>query len=269
MFSFFGGIDFSGAREPLSNLWSAIGREEQGKLHILDLRPHAYRADLCSFVAENGRCNGEEDERKILWGADLPFSLPREAVAEVCDVGEPASTWMRLLDWIADRPPDEVRDTFSSEARTARAIDLPGSNGPLDNRSYKQAVEGIRWLHSLRAAAEIAVHPQVPDDAASTHLIEVSTAASAQELGLPRRRSPARPGEVRARAAALRTFVTFEDACQEAAAVTLEDAWDATIACITAFLARADLDQPYRTSNLPRQTIALEGWIYRPPAALG
>ena len=28
-FTYFGGIDFSGAKEPLANLWTAVGREEE------------------------------------------------------------------------------------------------------------------------------------------------------------------------------------------------------------------------------------------------
>ena len=52
-------------------------------------------------------------------------------------------------------------------------------------------------------------------------------------------------------------------------AVTLEDAWDATVACLTAWLARDDLHQPFRATDHPRATLELEGWIYRPPATLG
>jgi hypothetical protein len=51
-------------------------------------------------------------------------------------------------------------------------------------------------------------------------------------------------------------------------AVTLEDAWDATIACVSAFLARDDLGQPFRATSHPERTVRLEGWIYRPPASL-
>jgi hypothetical protein len=112
------------------------------------------------------------------------------------------------------------------------------------------------------------VHPQHPLEGASTTVIEVYPSGSVQELGLPRRRSPGRPGESRARAAALRTFVNFADPGVEAIAVTLEDAWDATIACLSAWLARDDLDQPFRTSVHVPETLALEGWIYRPPASL-
>jgi hypothetical protein len=99
-------------------------------------------------------------------------------------------------------------------------------------------------------------------------LMEVYPAGAAQELGLPRRRAPGRPGEMRARAAALRTFLHFADPEHEAIACTLEDAWDATIACLTAWLARADLDQPRRIAGSAMAEIELEGWIYRPPDSL-
>jgi hypothetical protein len=36
MFGYFGGIDFSGAREPLANLWTALGEEQDGRLMIKD-----------------------------------------------------------------------------------------------------------------------------------------------------------------------------------------------------------------------------------------
>ena len=50
-YAWFGGIDFSGAREPLANLWSAVGEERAGKLHIRWLQPHPFREDLRTYVA--------------------------------------------------------------------------------------------------------------------------------------------------------------------------------------------------------------------------
>jgi hypothetical protein len=265
-FAYFGGIDFSGAKEPLSNLWTALGREEEGGLTIVSLRPHAFRQDLCSYVADGWRSSmGAGDDDRILWGADFPFGLPADAAAHVC--GE--RRWARLLDWIADRPADEVRDSVPEEMRGARLTDTGGAMSPFDLRLYKQTTEGIRWLQQLRDSAEIAVFPQQPLDDAPTALIEVYPSAAAHELGLPRRRAPSRPGEIRARAAALRTFLRFADPGDEAIAVVLEDAWDATLACLTAWLAREDLHQPFRASDHPRDTIELEGWIYRPPATVG
>ena len=54
----------------------------------------------------------------------------------------------------------------------------------------------------------------------------------------------------------------------EACACTLEDARDACIAALVAFLCRDDLDQPHRLGRVPADRLALEGWIYRPPAAI-
>ena len=105
-FAYFGGIDFSGAREPLSNLWTAVGREEEGGLTIQSIRPHAFRQDLCSYVADGWRSSlAAGEEERVLWGADFPFGLPADAAAHVC--GE--ARWSRLIDWVADRPADEVR----------------------------------------------------------------------------------------------------------------------------------------------------------------
>lgn len=265
-FDFFGGVDFSGAKEPLSNLWTAIGREVDGKLHILSLRPHAYRADLGAFVGDGWRgAVSAEAGSTILWGLDFPLGLPAAAAQHLL---EDRAKWRHLVAWIADRPPDEVRDAVPEALRGLRLTDGGVAPSPFDLRVYKLAVEGIRWLHELRESSEVSVHPQGACDARST-LIEVSPAATAQELGLPRRRAPGRPGEIRARAAALRTFLHFADTEIETIAVTLEDAWDATVACLTAFLARDDLEQPFRLHPSPRPTIELEGWIYRAPATLG
>ncbi|HET8656149.1 MAG TPA: DUF429 domain-containing protein [Longimicrobiaceae bacterium] len=262
-FAYFGGIDFSGAREPLSNLWTAVGREESGKLRIVSLRPHAFRRDLAAFVAGGWRgAVGAEPGERILWGADFPFGLPARAAEKLC-----RGDWRALLAWVADRPADEVRDAVPDDLRGPRLTDA-GALAPLDIRLYKQTTEGLRWLHELLEEHEISARPQAPVDGSETELIEVYPSGSAQELGLPRRRAPGRPGEARARAAALRTFATFAQPDAEAAAVTLEDAWDATVACVTAWLARDDLDQPSRASGHPREILEREGWIYRPPASL-
>ncbi|MBW3631179.1 MAG: hypothetical protein KY464_18080 [Gemmatimonadetes bacterium] len=264
-FDFFGGVDFSGAREPLSNLWTALGREEEGKLHIVSLRPHAYRADLGAFVGGGWRGAVEAGaDSTVLWGVDFPFSLPADAAHHLLDE---RAQWRRLLPWIADRPADEVRDAVPEPLRGLRLTDSGLGPSPFDLRVYKLAVEGIRWLHELRENADISVHPQATSGAGST-LIEVSPAATIQELGLPRRRAPGRPGEIRARAAAMRTFLTFATPEIETVAVTLEDPWDAMVGCLTAYLAREDLDQPFRLATHPRSTIELEGWIYRAPATL-
>jgi hypothetical protein len=263
----FGGIDFSGAREPLSNLWTAIGRERDGKLFIEGLRPHAFRADLCGYVAGGWRADpGMDGGGRILWGADFPFGLPAASVRVLLGDATPAG-WEALLAWIADRPADEVREALADHLRAPRLADTGGALPPMDLRLYKQTVEGLRWLHELRETADVAVLPQAPAPEADTTLVEVYPSAAAHELGLPRRRVPGRPGETRARAAALRTYLRFADPSVEAIAVTLEDAWDATVACLTAWLCRDDLDAPRRRPAAERETIGLEGWIYAPPGA--
>jgi hypothetical protein len=266
-FGFFGGIDFSGAREPLSNLWTAVGRAQEGKLQIVALRPHAFREDLRAYVESGWRADQAAGERdRILWGADFPFGLPA-AAARVLLAESRDQSWEALLAWIADRPADEVRDTLKEHLRSPRLTDTAGALPPLDLRLYKQTVEGLRWLHELREMAEVAVLPQAPNPAAETVLIEVYPSAAAHELGLPRRRAPGRPGETRARAAALRTYLVFADPSLEATAATLEDAWDATIACLTAWLCRDHLDQPQGTEAAARDSVKTEGWIFSPPGA--
>src|SRR5690606_34339596 len=99
-------------------------------------------------------------------------------------------------------------------------------------------------------------------------LIEVYPSATVKELGMPRRRTPSRPGEVRARAAAVRTFMDSGESDCECLVVTLEDACDAAVACLTAYLCRDDLPQPIRTTQTAPARIEREGWIYRPPATL-
>lgn len=263
----FGGVDFSGAREPLGNLWTAMGREEEGKLHITSLRPHAFRADLAAFVAEGWRESaGAAADDGILWGVDFSCGLPTAAARHLLGDGV---DWGSLIAWVADRPADEVRDALPDGARGPRLTDVAGMLAPLDMRTYRQTVEGLRWLHALGEESEVVVRPQRQPDGSSCQLIEVNPSVTAQDLGLPRRRAPSRPGEYRARAAALRTFLTFADPGDGMIAVTLEDAWDATLSCLTAWIARDDLEQPFRTTQHPREVIELEGWVYRSPAALG
>lgn len=266
-FRFFGGIDFSGAKEPLSNLWTAIGEADGDRLRILSVRPHAYRIDLAGYVADGWRSIDEDSApgAAILWGADFPLGLPAE-VARALGAGE---SWSNQLAWVADRPADEVRGAAGETARLPRLTDT-GALAPLDLRLYKQTTEGLRWVHELREAAEdpVAIHPHHPDDRAATSLIEVYPSGTVRDLGLPRRRSPGRPGEIRARVAALRPYLDFASADAAAAAATLEDAWDATIACLTAFLCRNDLDQPLRLNPHQTERVRAEGWIYRCPAAL-
>jgi hypothetical protein len=266
-FAYFGGIDFSGAKEPLSNLWAAVGRERDGKLEIVSLCPLPFREDLRAHVAGAWRRHvnaGEEDA--ILWGADFPFGIPAAAADRIC--GERKPGWAAIAAWVADRPPEEVWKGFPDLQKALRRTDTGGALSPFDMRLYKQTLEGIRFLHELRDEAEVSIPPQAQKDGASTVVIEVYPSGAAKELGIRGGRVPSRPGEVRARPAALKPFMTFAHPSMEACASTLEDARDACIACLVAFLCRADLDQPHRLGRVPPELLALEGWIYRPPAAL-
>ncbi|MBV9774569.1 MAG: hypothetical protein JO040_11500, partial [Gemmatimonadetes bacterium] len=110
--------------------------------------------------------------------------------------------------------------------------------------------------------------PQAPRPGAPTTLVEVYPSVTLTDLGIRCRRTPSRPGEVRARPAALRPYLTFAHPCLEATAVALEDAWDAVLACLTTFLVRNDLEQPFRVHPQQRATLEREGWIYRVPQAL-
>ena len=262
-FRYFGGIDFSGAKEPLSNLWSAVGRENGGKLEIIALRPHAFRADLRGYVADGWRASVGAGDAPILWGADFPFGLPSAAAAHLC---EASADWGAFIAWTADRPADEVRDALPESLRTPRATDTGGAMDPMNIRLYRQTLEGIRWLHELRESGQVCIHPQAPEADTATTLIEVYPSATVRDLGLRCGRTPRRPGEHRARVAALHTWLRFADSSLEAAAVVLEDAWDAVIACLTAWLARDDLEQPFR-AGAP-DLVRREGWIYRPPAVI-
>lgn len=259
---YFGGIDFSGAREPLSNLWSALGEMADGRLRIISLRPHAFRADLAGYVSEGWRATAEPDGG-VLWGVDFPLGLP----PEVCEALGISFSWEDTLAWVADRPPDEIKEAAGGAIRASRFTDA-GAMAPLDLRLYKQTVEGLRWLHELREEGKIAVYPQCESAATDTALIEVYPSATVRDLGLPRRRAPGGPGQIRARIAAFKPYLDFADPEVAALAATIEDAWDATIACLTAFLCREDLEQPRRVAPDSISRIVHEGWIYRAPAAL-
>jgi len=265
-FRWFGGIDFSGAKEPLSNLWTAVGEERDGKLCIVSLCPQPYRADLGWFVAEGWRRHtGAAGGEVILWGADFPFGLPSDAIALIQGLRE--RTWRGVASWVADRPPDEVREAMPDAHRKLRACDTGGALPPLDLRLYRQTVEGMRFLWELRDQAEVAILPQAPREGAQVVMMEVYPSGAVKDLGLKGSRVPTRPGEVRARPAGLRPFMSFDHPSLEATAVTLEDARDACIACLIAFLCREDLRQPAR-GRIPRDVVELEGWIYRPPQAV-
>ena len=268
MFDYFGGIDFSGAREPLTNLWSALGCVREGKLHILDLRPHAFRADAVHFIVDGCRKPlGAQGQPRCLWGLDFPFSLPAQAAATLCGVtGQP--TWNDVIAWMASHPPDDVRDAGRKFQKTTRQIDVGKAMAPLDLRIYKQTVEGVRFLAALRQEAHAAVWPQSPVDDASISLIEVYPSITATDLNMTGRR-PRRAGQVRARPEQLAAYLTFDHPSMQAAAVTLEDAWDAVLACLTAYLVREDLKQPERLGRIPCEVYELEGWIYRHPDAAG
>ena len=265
---YFGGIDFSGAKEPLSNLWTAVGEERDGKLCILSVCPHPYREDLGAFVAEGWRRHaGADADAPIVWGADFPFGLPAATMDALDGVRE--RSWRGVASWVADRPPDEVREALGGFHKAGRATDTGGALSPMDLRLYKQTVEGIRWLWELRDRVDASILPVAPRADAPVTMIEVYPSGAVKDLGLKGSRVPSRPGEVRARPAAYRPFFTFDHPALEATACTLEDARDACIACCVAWLCRGDLDQPARLDRIPADVVRTEGWIYRPPAALG
>lgn len=267
-FRYFGGVDFSGAKEPLSTLWTAVGEERDGKLCIVSLCPQPFRADMVSFVADGWRKHaGAEADDGILWGADFPFGLPVDVVNAIEGLRE--RSWRGVASWVADRPPEEIREGLPAFHKAPRATDTHGAMAPLDLRLYRQTLEGIRVLWELRDAAEVSIPPVAPRVDAGTVMIEVYPAGAVKDLGIKGSKVPFRPGEVRARPAAFRPFFSFDHPSLEATACTLEDARDACLACVVAWLCRDDLEQPFRLDRVPRQTIETEGWIYRPPAALG
>jgi len=257
-FTVFGGLDFSGAKEPLSNLWACTGVERDGGLVVTDLRPHAYRADAADAIVSSAGDGG-----RALWGLDFPFALPVDATRELLGGDDPG--WDDLLRWVASHPPSDLVEALPTYAKSTRSVDA-GSKAlaPLDLRLHKQTVEGMRLLHGLRDRVGAAIAPLAPAEASPVTLIEVYPTVTANDLGL-RGRKPRRAGDAGARREQLRPYVTFDHPSLEATAATIEDAWDAVLACVTAYRVRGHLDQPEGRSPLT----AIEGWIYRDPAAVG
>lgn len=246
-FTHVGGLSFSGAREPLSNLWSALGVERGGRLHILDLRPHAYRLDAAAFLLGGWRgCCCERGDARTVWAIDTPLALPRPVAAAV--TGDDAPDWFQTVRRIASLPPDAVRDAAESKP-------------PLDPRSYRRTAEGFRFVDELLREG-VAVSPQATRTDAAATLIEVLPTQTAKDLNLTGRR-PRKVGDAHARTRKLAAYAAFDHPSLEATAATLDAAWDAVLACITAFSVRDHLDQP------PHSQAATEGWVYRHPEAVG
>ncbi|MFA9477027.1 DUF429 domain-containing protein [Phycisphaerales bacterium AB-hyl4] len=260
-FDYFGGVDFSGGREPLANLWSAVGVERDDRLHIVDLRPHAFREDLRHFL-----CHPPIDAERGLWGMDFPFSLPC-AVSDALMNHEGPATWQAQVEWLAFQTPGDVETMAKPHRQTLRAIDPPGAMAALNLRLLKQTVAGARLLNELLHQEGAAVAPQMPIGTAKCVFIEVYPSATAKDLSL-KGRKPNRPGQARARPEMLEPWLRFEHPSLAATAVTLEDAWDAVIACLTAWLVRDDLNQPTRVGKHEPAAVEREGWMYRHPEAV-
>ncbi|MEX0655587.1 MAG: DUF429 domain-containing protein [Phycisphaeraceae bacterium] len=265
-FDYFGGVDFSGGREPLSNLWSAVGVERDGRLQIVDLRPHAFRDDLRHFVCQSAAGLEAVEGERALWGMDFPFSLPREAVTGMMRSGEQA-TWSEQLAWLASQTAGDVEAMAKPYRQVMRAIDPPGAMAALNIRLLKQTVAGGRLLAELVRQEGAAVCPQMPAEGARCVFVEVYPSATAKDLSLTGRK-PSRPGQARARPEMLEPWLRFAHPSLSATAVTLEDAWDAVVACLTAWLVRDDLGQPGRVGKHEAAVVAREGWIYRHPEAV-
>lgn len=265
-FDFFGGIDFSGAREPLTNLWAAVGVEREGKLEITALRPLPFRSDAAEYVTRGcrGECGAKSDappESRVLWGCDFPFGIPREAAAVAG-----AGTFAEMNRWLAERDVKDVIAALAEFRKKRRACDEPtGAMAPLDLRIAPQTVVGARWLFELSRDHGVCVVPGAPCESDTT-LIEVYPSGTAKDLGIKGGRTPRRAGEVWARPAALREYATFAHPSMEAVACTIEDARDAVLACVTAYLVRDDLGQPARV-GARAEVVDVEGWIYRHPEA--
>lgn len=271
-FDYFGGVDFSGGREPLGNLWSAVGVERDGRLCIVDLRPHAFREDLLHFLCRDldalvdSAGAGEGSRRRALWGMDFPFSLPGDVATALMGRSGPVE-WREQVDWLAYQSAADLEASARPHRQVMRAIDPPGAMAPLNIRLLKQTLAGARLLDELVRQQGAAVVPQMEAGDAPCVFIEVYPSATGADVGLKPRR-PARAGHVRARPKMLAPCMTFAHPSLEAAAVTLEDAWDATLACLTAWLVRDDLNQPRRLGRHDAGTLAREGWIYRHPDAI-
>jgi hypothetical protein len=267
--TYFAGLDFSGARGALSNLWSCVGVERDGRLHVLSLRPHAFRPDAADYLAGGWRSEvAATEDAPLLAGLDFPFSLP-DAAARLMLGDE--YTFVALNRHVAEHSPDEVVEAAPDHRKSPRACDTFFGGGsalaPLDLRVYKQTCEGARFLHELLSHRTTQVRPQAPREAATLTLIEVYPSVTASDVGIKAPRKPKAPGQHRSRPAALSHYLSFDHPALEAAAVTLEDAWDATLACLTAWLVRDDLDQPARVGTVAPEQVMREGWIYRHPDA--
>ena len=260
--TWFGGVRFSGAREPVGNLWTCVGREVEGRLGVVDLRPHAFRADLTRFVLEQGWGPSDseaEPSGSVLWAIDACLAFSETTAERLLGVERPG--WREVLAWVASRPPEDVREA---------AGDSRGGAWMLGG--YRGTVEAMRWLQVLLEtdgdADTLAVLPMLREQAAATTLIEVDPKATAKDLNLIGRR-PLRPHAAAARVAKLEPYAVFDHPSLAAIAATLEDVWDAVLACITAFSVRDDLEQPRRLGGGAGEKGEREGWVYRHPAAVG
>jgi len=259
------GLDFSGARGALSNLWSCVGEPRDGKLHVLSLRPHAFRPDAADYLAGGWRGEvGAPDEAPLLAGLDFPFGIPEPAARLMLGDGHDFTALNRH---IAERSPDDIVEAAPDHRKTPRACDAICGNAmaPLDLRLYKQTCEGARFLHELLSRPGTQVLPQAPRAGATLTLIEVYPSVTAPDVGIKAPRKPKAPGEHRSRPAALSHYLRFAHPALQATAITLEDAWDATLACLAAALVRDDLDQPARVGTIDPRLRMREGWIYRHP----
>jgi len=271
MHAHFAGLDFSGARGALSNLWSAVGVERDGRLHILSLRPHAFRPDAADFLRTGWRDTiGVAHDTPLLAGLDFPFGIPRQAADAM---GLADQGFSDLNRYLAERSPDEVVAAAPDHRKTPRSCDRFAGGAtamaPLDLRLFKQTVTGARFIHELLAIGGVAVLPQAPHHDAALTLIEVYPSITAKDIGIKAPRKPKAPGEARGRPAALSHYVSFDHPAMEATAVVLEDAWDAVLACLSAFLVRDDLDQAARVGSIAPPLVAAEGWIFRHPGVYG
>ena len=263
-FTHVGGLSFSGAREPLNNLWSAVGVEREARLHILDLRPHAFRLDAAAFILGGWRgCCGDPARARTLWALDTPLALPHAAAAALTD--EPSPTWEQAVRAVASLSPDETREATGEHSKARRQFELTGTPAPLDSRLYRRTVEGLRLLDELLREG-VAVAPQAPGLDAAVTLIEASPALTGRDLNLTGRR-PHKPGVAHARTQKLAAYARFDHPAIAAVAATLDAAWDAVLACITAFSVRGDLDQP-RKVLVEGSNDDTEGWVYRHPEAV-
>lgn len=275
-FHAFGGLDFSGAKEPLSNLWTAVGVAREDKLLIVDLRPHAFREDAAQWI-QGGfkRCLPEAlgvDKQgvKSLWGFDFPLSLPTQAAQNMWPDWTGASTnpWADLVDRVSRELPKDFALLAEPYGQTKRACDTGSAMAPLNLRLIRQTHEGLRMIESLRRDAGLCVLP-FDDEPGPLTAIEVYPSQTAKDLGL-RGRRPSRPGDGPARPAQLSPHIDFAHPAMAATCGTIEDAWDAVLACLTAFLVKHDLTQHQSTiASAPNASGMCEGWIYRHPQALG